>query len=935
LEYSLEGKWQADIGDGRLYPVTLPGTLDENGIGATDNGGNQWHPDSALGNQQDFMGERVILTRLTRKHTYEGVAELSRKISFEAPRGKRVFLEAERARCLRLRVDGQEVPDFREPSVSTPHVFEVTDFLSPKEGTEHTIVLMSDNSYQGLPHDDILYSSAATDETQTNWNGVLGYLRMRVEEPVFIERVSVYPMGSGLKVIIRISSHRHWKGNITVRSEALTSAAAMEVFGEAGDTEVMLGGQLAADHLKRWDEFEGNLYGLTVSLEGESFSGKNESEPFRSEKSVTFGVRDFGADSQGRLILNGRRIFLRSETNCAVYSETGYCPMAVDEWMEILTTYQSYGVNCVRFHSHCPPEAAFLAADRLGMLMQPELSHWNPRDAFETEESVAYYRAELTGILWMLANHPSFVMLTLGNELHASQKGHDCMKELLETARRMDATRLYADGSNVHYGAAGCDGNSDFYTASNYYEKELRATFANMKGYLNGNYPDAMANYDGVMRSLRESYQGPVFGFEVGQYEVLPDFDELEDFHGVTDPANLRHVQERVEEQGLAPVWKRYVEATGELARLCYREEIEAVLRTEDISGLSLLGLQDFPGQGTALVGMLNSHLKPKPYPFARPERFREFFTDKLPLALLPKYTFENTEILGVEVKVANYGKGSMEGRVSCRLQGPVMSIERTEMQPGEEVLTGIEAGIMSKGEAAEADSRKVTCPCGKLTSVGRFSFSLKKIQSPTQLELVVAMEEAVSRYPVWVYPPVSPVCPESVYETARMDQKAEAVLEAGGAVYLAPPSTKEALPGSIQAQFSTDFWSVGTFQGQEGAMGQLIDEGHPIFREFPTQFHTNWQWWPMASQRAVILPKRYKAIVAELDSYAYLRPMAQLLECRCGKGRLLFSSMGLQDLQMYPEARTLLAAVYRYMESAEFAPEQEISPDMWRELVR
>lgn len=859
---------------------------------------------------------------------------------------------------------------------------------------------MSDNSYQGLPHDDILYSSAATDETQTNWNGVLGYLRMRVEEPVFIERVSVYPVGSGLKVIIRISANRHWKGNITVRSEALASSGSMEAYGEAGDMEVMLGGRLAADHLKRWDEFEGNLYGLTVSLEGASFSGKNERKPFRSEKSVTFGVRDFGTDSQGRLTLNGRRIFLRSETNCAVYPETGYCPMSVDEWMEILTTYQSYGVNCVRFHSHCPPEAAFLAADRLGMLMQPELSHWNPRDAFETEESAAYYRAELTGILRMLANHPSFVMLTLGNELHASQKGHGHMKELLETARRMDSTRLYANGSNVHYGAAGCDGNSDFYTASNYYEKELRATFANMKGYLNGNYPGAMADYGGVMRSLRESYRGPVFGFEVGQYEVLPDFDELADFHGVTDPANLRHVQERVEEKGLAPVWKRYVEATGELARLCYREEVEAVLRTEDMSGLSLLGLQDFPGQGTALVGMLNSHLKPKPYPFARPERFREFFTDKLPLALLPKYTFENTEILEVEVKVANYGRAPLEGRVRCTLQEPGIAIERTEMQlnedgvdhglqgsgiaipasneegavparvsgecregemprclqyykmdapltaagalieetemqSGEDVLPVIETGKMSRGDAAESDSGKMTCPCGKLTSVGRFSFSLNKIQAPTQLELVVALGEAVNRYPVWVYPPVSPVCPESVYETACMDQKAEAVLEAGGAVYLAPLSTKEALPESIQAQFSTDFWSVGTFQGQEGAMGQLIDAGHPIFREFPTQFHTNWQWWPMASQRAVILPKRYQAIVAEMDSYAYLRPMAQLLECRCGRGRLLFSSMGLQDLQMYPEARTLLAAIYRYMESAEFAPEQEIGPDVWRELVR
>lgn len=930
MEYSLEGKWQADIGDGRLYPITLPGTLDENGIGASDHGCNQWHPDSALGNQQDFMGKGVILTRLTRKHTYEGVAELSRKIAFEAPRGKRVFLEAERARCLQLRVDGQEVPDFREPSVSTPHIFEVTEYFVGE--TEHDIVLMSDNSYPGLPHDDIVYSSAATDETQTNWNGVLGYLRLRVEEPVFIETVSVYPAGDGLTVIIHISADRRWKGRITVNSEALASAATMEAFGEAGDTEIVLKGQSTAESVKRWDEFAGSLYELKVSLHGTFLSGKIQGElfapDFRSEKSVIFGVRDFGADSGGRLTLNGRRIFLRSEANCAVYPETGYCPMSVDEWMEILTTYQSYGVNCVRFHSHCPPEAAFTAADRLGMLMQPELSHWNPRDAFETEESFAYYRTELTGILRMLANHPSFVMLTLGNELHASQKGHDRMKELLETARRLDPTRLYANGSNVHYGAAGCDGNSDFYTASNYYEKDLRATFANMKGYLNGSYPGAMANYDGVMRNLRESYQGPVFGFEVGQYEVLPDFDELEDFHGVTDPANLRHIQERVAEEGLAPVWKRYVEATGELARLCYREEVEAVLRTEDMSGLSLLGLQDFPGQGTALVGMLNSHLKSKPCPFSRPERFREFFTDRLPLALLPKYTYENTEILEVEVKVANYGKEDLEGVVSCRLQGPGIVIEGIETQQKE---SGTNRGLREPGSVMKG----TVCPFGKLTSVGRFSFSLKNVQAPMQLELAVDLGKAVNRYPVWVYPPVSPVCPASVYETTCMDGKAEAVLEAGGTVYLAPPSTKEALPHSIQAQFSTDFWSVGTFQGQEGAMGQLIDAGHPIFREFPTQFHTNWQWWPMASQRAVILPKRYRAIVAEMDSYAYLRPMAQLLECRCCRGRLLFSSMGLQDLQRYPEARMLLAAIYRYMESAEFAPEQEISPDVWRELVR
>ena len=74
----------------------------------------------------------------------------------------------------------------------------------------------------------------------------------------------------------------------------------------------------------------------------------------------------------------------------------------------------------------------------------------------------------------------------------------------------------------------------------------------------------------------------------------------------------------------------------------------------------------------------------------------------------------------------------------------------------------------------------------------------------------------------------------------------------AGGArVLLEPPSTKEAFPDGIFGQFSTDFWSVGTFPQQEGGMGLLIAEEHPLFRRFPTAFHTDYQWWLMAGQRA------------------------------------------------------------------------------------
>lgn len=894
--YELDGMWEADIGDGKIYPMHLPGTLDENRIGYKDSGKNQWHPDTDYGGTDIAIAKDApIATRLTRKYTYEGVVRLTRRVSFKIPEGERVFLEAERARCLRLFVDGKEVPYFRKSSISTPHVFELTGFLKGS----HELTLLSDNSYVGLPHDDILYSSAATDETQTNWNGILGYFRLRTEKPVFLEDVRVYPKGNTVTVQADVCTDRPWTGELSLYSEVLGGTVVKAVSVDKGRTEVELGPFAIAGKIARWDEYEGSLCHLTAALSN------------GTKKNVSFGVRDFGSDREGRLALNGRRIFLRGETNCAVFPETGYIPMSVEEWTDILYTYKDYGVNCVRFHSHCPPEAAFTVADRMGMLMQPELSHWNPKDAFETEESFSYYRTELLETLRMLANHPSFVMLTLGNELHATETGQRRMGELLRLARQMDSTRLYANGSNVHYGMKGCDAESDFYTAMGHFDRYLRGISANMKGHINENYPNAKTDYDNTMDEVRKTYQKPVFGFEVGQFEVLPDFEELEEFRGVTEPINYRQIQRNVEEKGLSSVWKQYVEATGELSCIGYREEVEAAMRTEGMSGLSFLSLQDFPGQGTALIGMLNAHMRPKPYNFAKPERFCTFFTSQLPLVLLPRYTYENTEILEAEVKIANYGKDDLAEEVYYELQGPDFCLKELE-----------------KG---------CICPAGTLTEVGKLRFPLAAVEQPARLELRVSMGRISNTYPVWVYPvddPAYRVCPKTVYEARHFDKQAREVLKAGGIVYLSPPSTKEALPYSVQAQFSTDFWSVGTFASQEGCMGQLIDAEHPVFRRFPTEFHTNWQWWPMAIQRAAILPKRYEAIIIEMDSYAYLRPMAQLLECRCGKGRLLFSTMGLQDLQKYPEARALLNSIYRYLESEEFAPEQEIGAEVIEKLV-
>lgn len=954
----LNGKWHVVLEDGTTGQMDLPGTLDENGIGHRDVGANQWHPDAVLGNAAgEIDKDAPIATRFTRRHTYEGEARISSKITVPDYGTDRLFVLAERARALRLLVDGEACAVFRQGTLSTPYIFELTG-AAPGE---HEFTFLSDNSYPGMPKAAIYYSSAATDETQTNWNGILGECSMYTRPQNFIDSLRVYPRavkkeeknkagGYVLDVCVELApgAKKVYKdAKIILQSEALAAGEledtqtlteiisySGEGLAEAGTDkeenpktmEIWFRDLPLRENVKLWDEDEGNLYEMAVTLDnGMSAEDKGGST---AECRTRFGIRSFGDNGSGRLALNGRAIFLRGEANCAEYPETGHPPMTIPEWKEMLLKYRSYGINFVRFHSHCEPEAAFAAADELGMLLQPELSHWDPKDAFGTEESYRYYRAELVDLLKTYANHPSFVMLTLGNELQAQDEGRERMRELVRTAKRMDPTRLYANGSNAFYGEEGCDPESDFYTSQSCKDVVIRGTFSGMRGYLNENYPSADRTYDEAMAEIRKEYQKPVFSFEVGQFEVLPDFEELESFHGISDPVNLKLIKKRVEERGLLPTWEKYVEATGELSRLAYREEIEAAMRTRELSGISLLGLQDFPGQGTALVGMMNSHLEPKPYDFARPERFREFFQECRILVKLPHYTYEAGERLIAEVEAANFGKRNIEGVFCWTLAGKKSVSENGNCEPAE---------IKSKNTviATGEDTEITICRPGSYTEVGSLDIPLDFVEKNTALTLKVRIGDSISAYPIWVYRKTTPICPENVYETRAFDVKTREILQNGGRVYLSPDADKESLPNSIKTQFTTDFWSVGTFADQEGGMGQLIDTEHPIFKEFPTDFHTDWQWWIMATKRAVILPHPMKTIITEMDSYAFLRPMAQMIEFRCLKGKVLLSTMELHKSQQYPEVRALQASIYTYLSGENFEPAEEITEEELSMLVR
>ena len=887
------GVWTCSI-PGQTGDIRIPGTLDEAGIGFPDPPEKQWKAEEVrrIGFYRD--GDPIV-TRLTRKVSFEGEARIERRIALMRPAGVRLFADVERARHLRLLVNGKEVLPAEPGCLSAPWTFEVTEAVTGKDA----FCFLSDNSYPGWPRDAIVYSSAASDETQTNWNGLLGFVRLRAEKPVFISSLRVLPAGDEITVTVELDAALPWTGVLRLASPVLKEAAEQAVSVDPGRHEIRFEHLPVRPEAARWDLEEGNLHEITCSGEG------------LEEKTDRFGLRDFGA-RDGFLTLNGRRFFLRGEANCAVFPETGYCPMEKETWKGILERYRAYGVNCMRFHSHCPPEAAFAAADELGMLMQPELSHWDPEHAFASPEARAYYRTELLRILKHLANHPSFVMMTFGNELHADGDGHRFMDSLLREAREADPTRLYANGSNTEYGQAGPDPESDFYTSSDCFGERLRATVAGPAGWLNDRDTDFRTDYGTGMELLRKTSGKPVFSFEVGQYEVLPDFGEIEEYRGITAPENLRHIRRKVREKGLEADWKQRVEATGELSLLCYRAEVEAALRTEGFSGISLLGLQDFPGQGTALVGMMNAHLQPKPYPFADPARFAAFFRDTLPLALLSRVTFREGETLQARIRIAHYGKTDLRGQPAWRL---------IREKDGK----AIASGTMPEMTAAR----------GGLADAGMITYRTDRHERPERLTLILSFAGTENRYPVWIYPAGEAVCPPGVHECRRLDDEALAVLAAGGKVYCAPDSTEEALPGSVKAQFSTDFWSVCTFPEQAGCMGQLIDADHPLFERFPTDFHTDWQWRPMAGQRAFVLPEPVRAIIVEMDSYAFLRPMAQLFECRCGGGRLMVSSLGLHRLQAYPEGQALQQAIYDYMDSDRFCPEQTLDPELIRGMIR
>lgn len=898
--------------------VQLPGTTDGN----------------AKGERVDEQCE----DRLSRVWRWIGPAWYRRKVTIpESWRGKHIVLRLERTKNTQVWVDRTRIGG--EDSLSAPHVFDASDALTPGD---HWLSILVDNSK--LP--PVGPCHAVDERTQTNWNGILGRIELEASAPVWIDDVQAHAELDRKKILLRmrIANRTAWRGHCEVVVRA-TSPDAPAVHFETL-TSVERSSAAVTDCALRipipggmplWDEFTPARVRITVRLKCTPVADCVE-----DEVTVVTGLRSFKTE-RSQFVVNGKPVFLRGRHDACIFPLTGHPPMDREGWLRVFRISRSYGLNHHRFHSWCPPEAAFEAADELGIYLQPELPNKEailqpksqpyvlPANAFETrdevgakpaaneEDTTGYLRREGEKILRAYGNHPSFVMITLGNEIGGDRP---VMKALCDHFRAKDGRHLYAQGSNhFHWEPALQEGDEFWVTGATAHDLPTRGSSfqGGFPGHVENRPPSTTVDFS---RSIA-GVPVPVVGHETGQYQVSPDFREIGKYTGVLRARNLEIFRERLKAAGMLDQADDFVRASGALSVICYREDIEAALRTPWFGGFQLLDLQDFPGQGTALIGILNAFLESKG--LVTPGQWREFCSETVPLLWMTKYTWTSAETFAGRIRVAHYGAADIEGA----------QIEWTVKDPA--------GRTFFSGATAAADLRR-----GEVNECGLFSFALAGIPAPCRLELALSLPGTPhwNRYPIWVYPEtVKNGPPPGVKICRALDAGAKAALAAGGRVLLLPETAR--LSNAIKGSFQCDFWCWPMFRrtalraGIEvapGTLGILCDPDHPALRGFPTEFHSNWQWWHLVkSSRPVILdetPAGYRPLVQVIDNFARNHKLGILFEAQVGKGRLLVCSIDLPGLQEKPEARQLMASLLGYMESDAFAPRHELDAALLGRLL-
>ena len=838
--------------------------------------------------------EKPAMQHLHQKFPYIGPAWYQRTVTIPSDwEGEDIILSLERVLWeSRVWVDKHPVGS-PQNSVSTPHRYDLSSSLTP--GNEHTITLRIDNRQQV---DIGTIGHAYTQETQTIWNGVIGDLKLESIPKVRISHLGIRKLERHPGIALRLeitNNGRPANGRIdvqfkragTTKSEAIHQTTRRLPRGTRVQ-EIFIDD--LPDGTSSWSEFEPNLHQLSVGLScGDSHHVLGRD----------IGLRQI-AHTDRDILVNGRKTFLRGNLECAIFPQTGHPDAEGPQWEKIMRTSREHGLNHLRFHSWCPPAAAFEAADRHGIYLQVELPNWT-FDMGRKPRTDAFLKAEGERILREFGHHPSFVMFSLGNELKGDLKHMD---GLIEHFRQLAPDLLYTSTSYAFSPRGLSAGPQDDF----FITQRSASGWVRGQGFLNATFPTTDSDYAEGLSSVTV----PLVTHEVGQYVVYPNLAEIPKYETTPlRPTALEAIRADLSSKQLLDDAARFTRDSGKLAALLYKEDIERALRTKDLAGIQLLQLQDFPGQSTATVGLLDAFWDSKGV--IRPESFREFCAPIVPLVRMDKFVWENDETLSARFELANFSDGPLETGFTAKLVHGEVTVAEQRYEPRD-------------------------YPLGNGLEIGRYEAPLAAFGAATRLDLVVESDDGHrNRWPIWVYPAEGHE-PATGFVTHRgVTDECLADLAAGKRVLLLPPSggVKKSLP----ARFIPVFWSPLHFPNQPGTLGATIDTDHPLWKHFPTDTHTNWQWWELTAEstavdlsevdRSIAMPFRF------IDKYNRNALPAAIFEATVGAGKLLVCTL---DVESRPAerivARQLRRALAHHIDSPDFEPSGTLTPDQLRSLI-
>jgi hypothetical protein len=888
--------------------IKLPGSTAENGYGddvSIDTKwtgriiDRSWFTDAKYEKYRQPGNVKIPFWLTPVKH-YVGPAWYQRQIDIPKTwQGRRITLFLERCHWeTKVWVDG--VAAGMQDSLCTPHLHDLGRLMTPGK---HLLTIRVDNA---MKYNVGVNAHSVSDHTQSNWNGIVGRMELQAKDRVWISDVQVYPdvrkKSAKVRVTVGSAAGRDVTGTLTItanswntESKHSVSPRSFNFTASEPETTIEIDYAMGNDVLL-WDEFSSSMYKLKISLLADSDGGLS-----RDTKVVTFGMRRFGTKGT-QFVINDRFTFLRGTLDCSIFPLTGYPDMSVEGWLRIIRIARAHGLNHMRFHSWCPPEAAFEAADRMGFMFHVECPAWasigngKPIDKFIYDEG--------DRILKAYGNHPSFCMLAYGNEPGGgNQKRY--LGDLVNYWKDKDPRRVYTS-------AAGWPiiPENDFHSTP---APRGHQWGSGLKSRFNANPPETVTDYSDFI----QNYDVPVVSHEIGQWCVYPNFKEIKKYTGVLRPRNFEIFRDSLADHHMLDQADDFLMASGKLQALLYKEEIESALRTPGFGGFQLLDIHDFPGQGTALVGILDPFWGSKGY--IEPEEHSRFCSETVPLLRMKKRIWTTAEIFSADVEIAHFGPAPIQNAVIT------WSINEPS---GREVASG------------EFPSR--TIPVGSGVQLGKIEPSLAYVKAPKRLSVRVLVRGTpyVNYWNIWVYSPGQDTKPpENILIAERLDEQVENALQQGGKVLLMPPLNT--IDSDIPTGFSSIFWNTQWTRRQPPhTLGILCNPKHPALSKFPTEFHSNWQWWDLVTKSKFMILDEFapklRPIVQVIDDWNTNRKLGLVFEAKVGPGKLLVCSIDLQsNLDERPVARQMLHSLYQYMDSAAFAPSQSFDIKLVRSLLR